>query len=83
MPCIYLNTSILIRALEDEKSKAFLMMCCRRYECVVSSVHDLEKWKHDTLLELKSILGSIGVHKVDVDVDTLRRIATRIVIEHN
>ena len=55
--CLYLNSSILIRALEDPEAREFLEECCRRHRCAVSNVHGLEGWRPETLEAARELLG--------------------------
>ncbi len=69
--CLYLNTSMLIRVLEDPEARGFLGECCRRHRCVVSSVHQLEGWRRETLEAVEQLLRVLGVERLDVDLDML------------
>lgn len=77
--CLYLNTSILIRALEDPEAKGFLEECCRRHRCLVSSVHWLENWRDDTLARVRTLLGRLSVEEREVNIDKIGRRALAIV----
>ena len=70
-PCLYLNTSIIIRALEDSEARRFLEECCHRRRCVVSSVHWAEPWRPRTLAEASRLLEGLGVEKLEADMDAL------------
>ncbi len=46
-PCVYVNTSIVVRALNPaeprhREAKRILEECCSRCQCVYSRVHELE-----------------------------------------
>ena len=69
--CLYLNTSIVIRALEEHEAREFLAECCHQHRCVVSSVHQLEGWKEETLEAAEELLGRLGVEKQEIDLDML------------
>ncbi len=69
--CLYLNSSILIRAMEEEAVRAFLEECCSRHRCVVSSVHWLEDWRRETLEAIEELLESLSVDRAEVDLDRL------------
>jgi len=58
-----LNTSIVIRALEDPAVRGFLEECCTRHRCVVGSVHGLEGWRPGTLEAVEELLGRLGVER--------------------
>ena len=79
--CLYLNSSIVIRALEEPRTRGFLGECCRRHRCIISSVHWEEQWRPETLEEARELLGKLGVENVRVDVRALARRAYRIVAE--
>ena len=79
--CLYLDTSILIRALEDQGARGFLAECCSRHRCVVSSVHWEEPWRSETLATARELLSELGVEAVEVDLDALVVEADRLVEE--
>ena len=79
--CLYINTSMLIRALEDPEARGFLEECCSRYRCVVSSVHWREEWRRSTLTGLAGLLAGLGIATVEVDVEVLEEEATNIIEE--
>jgi len=76
--CLYLNSSTLIRALEDPGARRFLEECCRRHRCVVSSVHSLEGWRPETLEAARELLGELDVETVEVDLDELDSAVDRL-----
>ena len=79
--CLYLNTSMLIRALEDPEARGFLLGCCRQHRCVVSSVHWREAWREPSLERVRALLRELGVEAVEVDVRQLRLHAMELVEE--
>ncbi len=79
--CLYLDSSILIRALEDPEARRFLEECCARHRCVVSSVHGLEGWKDETLAAVEALLEGLGVERLEVDLDALVVEADQLVEE--
>lgn len=78
---LYLNTSIVIRALEEHGARGFLEECCRRHQCVASSVHWAEPWRPGTLVEAGRLLEGLGVERLEVDLDALVVEADRLVEE--
>ncbi|OWJ54682.1 hypothetical protein Pdsh_06600 [Pyrodictium delaneyi] len=81
---LYLNTSVVIRALEDPPppgARGFLEECCRRHRCLVSSVHWEEPWRPETMREAVELLERLGVENVGVDVRALARRAYRMAAE--
>ena len=62
--CLYLNTSTVIRSLEDPLARGFLEECCTRHRCVVRSVHWEEPWKLETLREALELLERLSVENV-------------------
>jgi hypothetical protein len=76
---LYLNTSIIIRALEDPGAKEFLVECCRQHRCVVSSVHWLEDWKDDTLARARVLLEELGAEEHGVDAGRIGRRALAVI----
>ena len=78
--CLYLNSSVLIRALEEPGARGFLEECCTRHRCVVSSVHWREEWRRSTLTKLAG-LGELGVAAAEVDVERLEEEATGLIEE--
>jgi len=76
--CLYLNTSIIIRALEDPEAKEFLAEC-RRHRCLVSSVHRLEDWKDDTLARARVLLEELGVEEHRVNTGRIGRRALAVI----
>ena len=79
--CLYLNTSIVIRSLEDPGVRRFLEECCRRHRCLVSSVHWREEWRRSTLTELAGLLGELGVEMAEVNVERLEEEAAGLIEE--
>ncbi len=79
--CLYLNTSIVIRALEDSETRRFLEECCHQHRCVVSSVHWAEPWRPRTLAEASRLLEGLCIEKLEVDIDALVVEADRLVEE--
>ncbi len=79
--CLYLNSSVLIRALEEPGARGFLGECCRRHRCLVSSVHWREEWRRSTLTELAGLLGELGVTAAEVDVEGLEEEAAGLIEE--
>ena len=84
---MYLNTSILIRAVlpgerGHREAREFLRVCCRVYRCVVSSVHRLERWKSYTKKLIDDLLRELDVEEIDVDLDEVVREASRYVVRH-
>jgi len=79
--CLYLNTSIVIRALEEETARAFLLECCSRHRCIVSSVHREEPWRPGTLEEADMLLEGLGVERLEVNIDALVVEADQLVEE--
>ena len=77
--CLYLNTSIVIRALEEHEAREFLVECCRRHRCVVSSVHWLEDWKDDTLGRARVLLEELGAEEHRVDTGRTGRRALAVI----
>ncbi len=69
--CLYLNSSVLIRALEDPEARRLLVECCTRHRCVVSSVHVREEWRPSTLDRVSGLLEELGVEEARVDVERL------------
>ena len=78
---LYLNSNPLIRAVDNPKAKEFLLECCRRHQCVVSSVHWLERWKPKTIEAVRELLEELGVEVHAVDVDALAEEAYRLTEE--
>ena len=72
---------MLIRALEEPEARRFLMECCSRHHCVVSSVHWREEWKRSTLTLLAGLLRELGVATVEVDVEALEEKAASLIEE--
>ena len=79
--CLYLNSSILIRAMEEDAARVFLGECCRRHRCVVSSVHWLEDWRRETMEALEDLLEDLGVEAMEAGVRQLRLRAMELVEE--
>ncbi len=79
--CLYINTSMLIRALEDPGAREFLGECCSRHQCVVSSVHWREEWRRNTLTKLAGLLMGLGIATVEVNVEVLEEEATSLIEE--
>ena len=82
-PCAYVNTSIVIRALnptepDHEKAEEILEECCRLCRCVYSSVHEYEM-PPGRFEELDEYLTGIGGEFVGVDTDALEAQAVAIV----
>jgi len=80
--CLYLNTSIIIRALEDSGARRFLEECCSRHRCVVSSVHWWEAWRESSLKHARALLRELSIEAVELDVRRLRLSAMELVEEH-
>jgi len=59
--CFYLNTSILIRALEDAEAGELLRECCSRHWCIISGIHWLENWRRETREAVTRLLEELGV----------------------
>ena len=79
---IYINTSLLIRAVAgDDAARRFLEECCGGHECIVSTAHLLEDWKLETLLAVAALLARLGIRIEDVDIDDVRREALRLIEE--
>jgi len=71
-PCAYVNTSIVLRALNPKEpghgeARRFLEECCRKCRCVYSSVHELERMTPMQRLVFEGYLEGLGAAKVDVD----------------
>lgn len=65
---VYLNTSLLVRAVAgDEAARRFLEECCKRHKCVVSSVHWREGWRRETREAVQRLLGDLSVRVVEVE----------------
>jgi len=79
--CLYLNTSTLIRALEDPGARRFLADCCSRHRCVVSNVHRLEGWREETMRVIGRLLERLGVEEWEVDLDQLDSAVDRLLRE--
>ncbi len=79
--CLYLNSSIVIRSLEDPGARAFLEECCSRHRCVVSSVHWEEPWRGSSLGRVHALLRELGVEAAEIDVRQLRLRAMGLVEE--
>jgi len=76
---VYVNTSIVLRALNPEElghheARRLLEECCKRCNCVYSSVHAHEM-PAARYQELRSFLDSLGAERKDppVGVVELRR----------
>ncbi len=74
-PCVYVNTSIVVRALNPAEpghgeARRILEECCRRCRCVWSTMHALEGFRSDlSRFFFQSYLASLGAEYVEVDVD--------------
>ena len=75
--CFYLNTSILIRALEDPKAKRFLEECCSRHRCIISGIHWLENWRRETREAANRLLEELGVDIAEFSNHAVSRINRR------
>ena len=84
--CIYLNTSILIKAVNPrdpnrEAAERILRECCSRYTCVYSSIHGLEPWRPETRMRVRALLRSLGAQACRVDSAAVAREAARLRLE--
>ncbi|MEB3778887.1 MAG: type II toxin-antitoxin system VapC family toxin [Desulfurococcales archaeon] len=75
-PCAYVNTSIVVRALNPREpgsleARRFLEECCKRCQCVYSSVHELERMTPFQRLQFEGYLEGLGAQKAGVDVRML------------
>ncbi len=74
-PCVYVNTSIVIRALSPSEpgsleAQRLLRECCRRCRCVWSTVHALEGFRSDLArFFFHGYLASLGAEYAEVDED--------------
>ncbi len=90
-PCVYVNTSIVLRALNPlepghQEARQFLEECCKRCRCVYSSVHELERMTPIQRLEFDSYLEGIRAVKITLHDDYLDRLldwALDYIVEHN
>jgi len=78
-PCIYVNTSIVIRALNPKEpghheARRLLEECCKRCKCFWSTIHDLERMTPIQRLEFEGYLEGLGARKSHIDA---RRILAR------
>ncbi len=83
VPCLYINTSILIKAVNPrdpnrEASIEIIEECCTRYTCVYSSVHGLEPWRAETWRRAATILRSVRATACRTDAVTVLREANRL-----
>ena len=74
--CIYINTGLLIRAVNPgepnhEKAVRFLRECCSVCRCVYSDVHYKEPWKPSTWVRVRRLLEEIGAVKLTLDLKTV------------
>ena len=84
-PCVYVNTSIVVRALKPGEpghleARRFLEECCSKCRCVYSSVHLQEIPEPYRPLILR-YLDRVAVLK-RVDVVVLRSTVRRYIVEH-
>jgi len=68
-PCVYVNTSIVLRALNPTEpghleARRFLEECCKKCRCVWSNVHELERMTPVQRLEFEGYLEGLGAEKV-------------------
>jgi len=76
-PCVYINTSIVVRALNPgepghEEARRLLEECCQRCRCVWSNVHGREGFRSDlTRFLFYSYLAALGAEYAEVDENTV------------
>jgi len=74
-PCAYVNTSIVLRALNPQEpgyreAQRILEECCHRYRCVWSTIHGYEGFRSDiTRLFFYGYLASLGAEYVEIDAE--------------
>ncbi len=81
---VYLNTSILIRAINPrhprhKKSLEFLKECCRKHICIISNVHGREKWRLETIKKIRALLKTLNVRKGEVNIPQLEEEAVKYI----
>ncbi|MEB3774508.1 MAG: type II toxin-antitoxin system VapC family toxin [Desulfurococcales archaeon] len=81
--CVYVNTSVVIRALNPEEpshrgAQQIIEDCCTRCQCIYSSVHahEMPSRRFD---ELAKYLNRLGARYAIVDVETIEAQAIEIV----
>lgn len=83
--CIYVNTSIVIRALNPGEpghveARGFLEECCSKCRCIYSSVHGYEMPPQE-FEEIARYLRSLGAQFESVDVEAIEEQAVTLVHE--
>jgi len=82
-PCVYVNTSVVIRALNPgepgyREAQRILEECCKRCRCVWSTVHGYEGFRSDIArLFFYGYLASLGAEYREVDIDDVLAKAER------
>jgi len=87
-PCAYVNTSIVIRALNPlepghEEARRLLEECCKKCRCVWSSVHGREGFRSDlTRFLFYSYLAALGAEYAEIDEDHVFEQADAYLLAH-
>ncbi|MCE4619442.1 MAG: hypothetical protein F7C33_00285 [Desulfurococcales archaeon] len=83
--CVFVNTSIVIRALNPREpgsleAQRLLRECCRRCRCVWSAAHSREGFRYGLArFFFHGYLASLGAEYVEVDLDHVMNSARRYV----